>query len=49
MAGLKELAEFLYGKKFWYMDPINEVAGLTEEQMFWVHDEVYLSSGRWAT
>ena len=42
MAGLTELAAFLYGKKFWYMDPINEVAGLTEEQMFWVRDEVSL-------
>ena len=42
MAGLKEIAEFLYGKKFWYMDPISEVAGLTEEQLFWVPDEVSL-------
>jgi hypothetical protein len=42
LAGLKELAEFLYGKKFWYMDPLREVDGLTEEQMFWVPNEVSL-------
>lgn len=42
MADLKELAEILYGKKFWYMDPIRDVVGLTEEKMFRVPDEVSL-------
>ncbi len=39
MSELKELAHFLYGKGFWYADPIREIEGLTEEQLFWVPSE----------
>jgi len=35
----KELAHFLYGKGFWYADPIREIKGLTEEQLYRVPDE----------
>jgi hypothetical protein len=35
MSEWKELAHFLYGKGFWYADPIREIKGLTEEQLFW--------------
>ena len=33
-----ELAHFMYGKGFWYVDPFREIRGLTEEQLFWVPD-----------
>ncbi|MEA3311633.1 MAG: hypothetical protein U9Q76_05380 [candidate division WOR-3 bacterium] len=39
MSEWKELAHFLYGKGFWYADPIREIKGLTEEQLFWVPNE----------
>jgi hypothetical protein len=29
---------FLYGTGFWYGDPLREVKGLTEEQLFWTPD-----------
>ena len=32
----KDLAHFLYGRGFWYVDPIKEIHGLTEEQLYWV-------------
>ncbi len=35
MPGLKELSHFLYGQGFWYADPLKEIAGLTEDQLFW--------------
>jgi len=36
MEQLKKLAHFLYGRGFWYADPLQEIDGLTEEQLFWV-------------
>jgi len=33
-----ELAHFLYGRGFWYADPLREVRGLTTEQLLWVPD-----------
>ena len=39
MPELKELAHFLYGKGFWYADPLREIEGLTEENLFWVPSE----------
>lgn len=38
----KDLAHFLYGKGFWYADPLREIKGLTDEQLFWVPDKVNL-------
>ena len=32
----KDLAYFLYGRGFWYADPLREIDGLSEEQLFWV-------------
>lgn len=32
----RDLARFLYGKGFWYADPLGEIDGLSEEQLFWV-------------
>lgn len=34
--GWKDVAHFLYGRSFWYADPLAEIAGLTEEQLCWV-------------
>lgn len=39
MSEWKALAHFLYGKGFWYADPIREIKGLSEEQLFWVPGE----------
>jgi hypothetical protein len=36
MEQMKELALFLYGKGFWYADPLREIEGLAEEQLLWV-------------
>jgi hypothetical protein len=30
-----EVAHFMYGPEFWYADPLREINGLTEEQLFW--------------
>ena len=38
-----ELAHFLYGRGFWYADPLREIKGLTEEQLHWVPDRNGLS------
>lgn len=38
MSGWKEISHFLYGHGFWYANPVREVDGLTEEQLFWVPD-----------
>ncbi len=35
----KELAHFLYGDGFWYADPLKEIEGLTNEQLYWIPDE----------
>ena len=32
----KDLAHFLYGRGFWYANPLAEVDGLSEEQLYWV-------------
>jgi len=39
MSEWNKLAHFLYGKGFWYADPLREIKGLTKEQLFWVPDE----------
>jgi hypothetical protein len=36
MPSWKALAHFLYGQGFWYADPVDEIDGLAEEQLFWV-------------
>ncbi len=38
MSEWKKLAHFLYGKGFWYADPLREIDGLTEDQLFWIPD-----------
>ena len=38
MSKWKDLAHFLYGRGFWYADPLREIEGLKEEQLFWVPD-----------
>ena len=38
MQAWKDLAHFLYGRGFWYADPLREIDGLTEEQLYWVPD-----------
>jgi hypothetical protein len=35
MSDRKELAHFLYGRGFWYAHPLDEIKGLTDEQLFW--------------
>lgn len=39
MSQWNELAHFLYGKGFWYADPLREISGLSEEQLFWIPNE----------
>ena len=36
MTNLKDISHFQYGNGFWYADPINEIKGLTEEQLYWI-------------
>jgi hypothetical protein len=36
MSQWNEIAHFLYGPEFWYADPLREIDGLAEEQLFWV-------------
>lgn len=38
MSAWNDLAHFLYGRGFWYADPLDEVKGLTEEQLVWTPD-----------
>ncbi len=38
MSNWKDVAHFLYGRGFWYADPLREIDGLTEEQLFWIPD-----------
>ncbi|GAF92072.1 unnamed protein product [marine sediment metagenome] len=38
MSDWQALAHFLYGRGFWYSDPLKEIEGLTEEQLYWVPD-----------
>ncbi|MBM3187117.1 MAG: DUF664 domain-containing protein [Chloroflexi bacterium] len=35
MTDWNQLAHFLYGRGFWYANPLAEVRGLTEEQLYW--------------
>ena len=35
MSNWRDLAHFLYGRGFWYADPLREIQGLDEEQLFW--------------
>jgi hypothetical protein len=39
MSQLNELTHFLYGKGFWYADPLREIKGLLNEQLFWIPDK----------
>ena len=36
MSEWREVAHFLYGRGFWYADPLKEINGFTEEQLYWV-------------
>ena len=36
MEDCRQVAAFLYGDEFWYGDPLREVHGLSEDQLFWV-------------
>lgn len=38
MSDWKALAHFMYGRGFWYADPLKEIEGLTDEQLYWVPD-----------
>jgi len=38
MSHWQDLTHFLYGQGFWYADPLSEIEGLTEEQLYWVPD-----------
>ncbi len=38
MSEWHDLAHFLYGRGFWYADPIREIEGLSTEQLFWTPD-----------
>lgn len=38
MVDYKDILHFLYGKGFWYANPLIEIKGLPEEQLFWVPD-----------
>ncbi len=38
MSEWRDVAHFLYGNGFWYADPLREIDGLTEDQLFWVPD-----------
>lgn len=35
MSQWSEVAHFLYGQGFWYADPLQEIKGLKEDQLFW--------------
>ena len=36
MAKWNDIAHFMYGHGFWYANPLREIDGLTDEQLFWV-------------
>ncbi|MEE9556365.1 MAG: DinB family protein [Candidatus Adiutricales bacterium] len=38
MSEWKEVSHFLYGNGFWYADPLQEIRGLNEDQLFWTPD-----------
>jgi hypothetical protein len=35
MSAWNEVSHFLYGRGFWYADPLKEIRGLNEDQLFW--------------
>jgi hypothetical protein len=35
MSAWNDLAHFLYGRGFWYAHPLDEIKGLSDEQLFW--------------
>ena len=35
MSEWNELAHFLYGRGFWYADPLGEIRSLTDDQLYW--------------
>ncbi len=36
MSDWTDLAHFMYGRGFWYSDPLSEIRSLSEEQLLWV-------------
>ena len=36
MGQWQDLAHFMYGRGFWYADPLREVRGLDQEALFWI-------------
>lgn len=36
MSKWNDIAHFIYGQGFWYANPLREIDGLTDEQLFWV-------------
>ena len=38
MSKWNDVAHFMYGPEFWYANPLREISGLTDEQLFWVPD-----------
>lgn len=36
MSEWNDVAQFISGAGFWYSDPLREIKGLSEEQLFWV-------------
>ena len=36
MKDWKQLAHFMYGRGFWYSDPLSEIRSLSEDQLLWV-------------
>jgi hypothetical protein len=38
MSEWQNVLKFLYGSDFWYCDPLREVDGLSEDQLFWTPD-----------
>lgn len=38
MSEWNKVAHFMYGRGFWYANPLAEIEGLTEDQLYWVPD-----------
>lgn len=38
MSQWQDVAHFLYGRGFWYADPIKEIDGLKQEHLYWTPD-----------
>jgi hypothetical protein len=39
MSRWNDIAHFMYGPAFWYADPLRQVDGLSDEQLFWVPEQ----------